>query len=117
MRAEPDLVALGSNAYAIDEDGAGCSGTTTSPARTRRSKPPTCAAVRRSTTPPSCSGPAAVKQVGGYRKQFMPCEDFDLWLRLGEVGRLANLPEKLLTKRLFVGSAVATELGETGEAG
>jgi hypothetical protein len=42
----------------------------------------------------------------------MPCEDFDLWLRLGEVGRLANLPEALLTKRLFVGSAVATNLAK-----
>jgi hypothetical protein len=42
----------------------------------------------------------------------MPCEDYDLWLRLGEVGRVANLPEKLLTKRLLVGSAVATNLAK-----
>jgi hypothetical protein len=56
--------------------------------------------------------PEGVKRVGGYRKEFMPCEDFDLWLRLGEVGRLANLPEVLLTKRLFAGSAVATNLAK-----
>jgi hypothetical protein len=56
--------------------------------------------------------PEALKRVGGYRRQFMPCEDFDLWLRLAEVGRLANLPEKLLTKRLLAGSAVASNLAK-----
>jgi hypothetical protein len=50
-----------------------------------------------------------VRQLGGYR-DLVPCEDFDLWLRLGEVGRLANLPENLITKRLFPGSIVATTL-------
>lgn len=50
-----------------------------------------------------------VRRLGGYR-DLMPCEDFDLWLRLGEVGRLANLPERLITKRLFPGSIVATTL-------
>jgi glycosyltransferase involved in cell wall biosynthesis len=50
-----------------------------------------------------------VRTLGGYR-ELVPCEDFDLWLRLGEVGRLANLPERLITKRLFPGSIVATTL-------
>jgi hypothetical protein len=51
----------------------------------------------------------AVRALGGYRS-LVPCEDFDLWLRLGETGRLANLPERLITKRLFPGSIVATTL-------
>ncbi len=46
----------------------------------------------------------AVRKLGGYR-DFVTCEDFDLWLRLGEVGRLANLPERLITKRLFASGA------------
>ena len=50
-----------------------------------------------------------VRRLGGYR-ELVPCEDFDLWLRLGEVGRLANLPDRLITKRLFPGSIVATTL-------
>jgi hypothetical protein len=50
-----------------------------------------------------------VRRVGGYR-DLVPCEDFDLWLRLGEVGRLANLPERLISKRLLSGSIVATHL-------
>jgi glycosyltransferase involved in cell wall biosynthesis len=53
----------------------------------------------------------AVRELGGYR-DFVTCQDFDLWLRLGEVGRLANLPERLITKRLFPGSIVATTLDE-----
>ena len=34
----------------------------------------------------------AVAKVGGYRKEFQWVEDLDLFLRLGEAGRLANLP-------------------------
>jgi glycosyltransferase involved in cell wall biosynthesis len=42
---------------------------------------------------------AAVLAVGGYRPEFQPAEDLDLWLRLGEVGRLTNLPEVLMKYR------------------
>jgi GT2 family glycosyltransferase len=42
---------------------------------------------------------AAVLRVGGYRPEFEPAEDLDLWLRLGEVGRLINLPDVLLQYR------------------
>jgi glycosyltransferase involved in cell wall biosynthesis len=111
MRAEPQLVALGSNAYAMDEDGR-MLGDYDVPLTHEEIE---ANHLRGSSTihhPAVMLRPQAVKRVGGYRGQFMPCEDFDLWLRLGEVGRLANLPEKLLTKRLFVGSAVATNLAK-----
>ncbi len=42
---------------------------------------------------------AAVEAVGGYRAEFEPAEDLDLWLRLGEVGLLVNLPEVLMKYR------------------
>jgi GT2 family glycosyltransferase len=42
---------------------------------------------------------AAVRAVGGYHPDFEPAEDLDLWLRLGEVGRLANLPDALMKYR------------------
>ncbi len=42
---------------------------------------------------------AAVQAVGGYHPEFEPAEDLDLWLRLGEVGRLTNLPEVLMKYR------------------
>ena len=41
----------------------------------------------------------AVRQVGEYRSDFTPADDFDFFLRLAEVGRLANLPEVLLNYR------------------
>lgn len=36
----------------------------------------------------------AVQTVGNYRQILTGSEDYDLWLRLGEVGELANLPQK-----------------------
>jgi GT2 family glycosyltransferase len=41
----------------------------------------------------------AMLRVGGYREQYNNSEDLDLFLRLAEVGRLANLPEVLLHYR------------------
>jgi hypothetical protein len=42
----------------------------------------------------------AVMAVGGYRPAFEPAEDLDLWLRLAERGRLANLGAVLLKYRV-----------------
>ena len=54
----------------------------------------------------------AVRAVGGYRDEFMVAQDKDLWLRLGEHGQLANIPEVLLRYRRHsksIGHARATE--------
>lgn len=40
-----------------------------------------------------------VRKVGGYNNDLVPVEDHDLFLRLAEVGKLANLPEILLKYR------------------
>jgi glycosyltransferase involved in cell wall biosynthesis len=50
-----------------------------------------------------------VRQVGGYREEFNNSEDLDLWLRLGEIGRIANLPEILLQYRRDLGSVSHTK--------
>lgn len=42
----------------------------------------------------------ALLRLGGYRPQCYGAEDHDLWLRLGEQGRLANLPEVLMKVRV-----------------
>jgi glycosyltransferase involved in cell wall biosynthesis len=47
---------------------------------------------------------AAVMQVGGYDTDLGMSEDYALWLKLGEVGRLANLPDVLADYRLHNGS-------------
>lgn len=47
----------------------------------------------------------AVKRVGGYDIQYHTAQDLDLWLRLAEVGRLANIPEIVIRYRIHSGSA------------
>lgn len=42
----------------------------------------------------------AMVEAGGYREAFHGAEDHDLWLRLGERGRLANLSEVLFLSRI-----------------
>jgi len=46
----------------------------------------------------------AILQVGGYDAALYPAEDLDLWLRLGEIGKLANLPETVLKYRQHANS-------------
>ncbi len=41
-----------------------------------------------------------LQSVGGYRENMEPAEDLDLFLRLAEIGKLANLPDLLLKYRL-----------------
>jgi len=48
---------------------------------------------------------AAVLQVGGYDSSLAPAEDLDLFLKLGEIGKLANLPETVLQYRQHSQSA------------
>ncbi|MGC4031250.1 MAG: glycosyltransferase [Tepidisphaeraceae bacterium] len=47
----------------------------------------------------------AFERIGGYDQRFRTSQDFDLWLRLAEIGRLANLPEPLLFYRQHLASA------------
>lgn len=47
---------------------------------------------------------AAVEVAGGYHPEFQPAEDLDLWLRLGEVGSLTNLPDVLMKYRQHIAS-------------
>jgi hypothetical protein len=42
----------------------------------------------------------AILAVGGYEQQLEPSEDLDLWLKLGEIGELANLKEVVVKYRL-----------------
>ncbi len=48
----------------------------------------------------------ALLAVGGYQVEMMPAEDLDLWLRMGERGRLANLPD-VITRYRVHGSSVS----------
>jgi glycosyltransferase involved in cell wall biosynthesis len=52
----------------------------------------------------------ALRKVGGYDTRYRTNQDHDLFLRLAEVGRLANLPEVLLNYRQHFQSIGATKL-------
>jgi hypothetical protein len=54
---------------------------------------------------------SAMLRVGGYRSEYQHVEDFDLWLRLIDVGRLSNLPETLLQYRQHP-SSVCFRMGD-----
>ncbi|MFB0613851.1 glycosyltransferase family 2 protein [Aurantiacibacter poecillastricola] len=45
----------------------------------------------------------AVLAVGGYHRAFIHAEDYDLWTRLIDRVRFANLPDRLVTYRLYPG--------------
>lgn len=42
-----------------------------------------------------------MRAAGGYRAAFRHCEDFDLWMRMADMTRIANLPERLLRYRHY----------------
>jgi glycosyltransferase involved in cell wall biosynthesis len=46
---------------------------------------------------------AAAANLGGYRAEFVLCEDLDFWLRLSEEGELACLPDTLVKIRRHSG--------------
>ena len=47
---------------------------------------------------------STLRMLGGYSSEYRHAEDIDLWLRLGEIGHLANLPITLLNYRQHIGS-------------
>ena len=49
----------------------------------------------------------AVLAAGGYRPDRYGAEDLDLWLRLGERGKLANIRQRLLLYRMHINSVSA----------
>lgn len=100
----PECVALGSRVMLIDPDGqpimtfvdATTHDTIDQAHFTGRGGaiPHPSAAMRKS----------VLTKLGGYREAFPHAEDIDLFLRLAEVGQLANLPEVLLDYRQHLSS-------------
>lgn len=54
-----------------------------------------------------------IEAIGGYSPAYHAAEDLDFFLRLAEVGRLANLPDTLLLYRLHLHSASVARRRET----
>lgn len=98
LDAYPDIGVLGTGCTCIDEGGRPSSDkfdNVTEPDEVLadlRNGPPLChpsVVMRRD----------ALRAVGGYHRAYKHCEDYDLWLRLSEQVRMANLPDRLLLYR------------------
>lgn len=95
LDANPDHGLVGTQIWAIDERGERQSD--------RRIDHPLSAehiAAALPTASPLCHPSVMMRRdlleaVGGYRAAYRHCEDYDLWLRLAERTRMANLPARL----------------------
>lgn len=48
-------------------------------------------------------------KVGGYDEKWKYAQDYDLWLRLAEISRLANLPGYYIKYRKYIGSITVSQ--------
>jgi glycosyltransferase involved in cell wall biosynthesis len=105
MRDNPDCAAVGSDAMLVDPDGQNIR-----PYGVQADHDDIDANHMRGiggmiVHPTAVLRKATLLAAGGYREAFQHAEDFDLFLRLAEVGRLANLPDILLDYRQSMRSA------------
>ncbi|TVQ31347.1 MAG: glycosyltransferase [Phycisphaeraceae bacterium] len=103
LDANPDVVCIGGAVVFIDESGrvlhrpAPVRGDMAVQREALCGRTPIC-------HPASMFRAEAIRKVGGYRASTWPAEDLDLWLRLGELGALDNVPECVLQYRLHAAS-------------
>ena len=55
---------------------------------------------------------ALVEKSGGYDVSFAVAQDYDLWLRMSRITRMANLAEPLVVRRLVAGRVTAERDGD-----
>ena len=53
-----------------------------------------------------------IDEVGGYDPALPVAQDYELWMRMSRVTRLANLPEPLVVRRLLPGRVSSARDGE-----
>lgn len=102
LRAYPEIVAVGAQVLMIDSDGL--------PIRIA-SAPLTHEKIEEMFAldwpmfhPTLMARMDVMRKLGGYREQYNSMEDLDLFIRLAEYGRLANLPQVLLKYRQHITS-------------
>src|SRR5262249_36170786 len=108
LRRQPDCVAVGCDMLMIDPDGDPLSKVTHDVEHEAIEANLLTGGLGVIAHPASMVRRSALLAVGGYREEFESIEDFDLWLRLAELGRLANLPEILFKYRLHHANVTLT---------
>ncbi|MBX9625704.1 MAG: glycosyltransferase [Gemmataceae bacterium] len=100
LEAHPDCVLVGTQIVLIDPDGRELRRTafpTDHPAADRHQLFGWGSVIAH---PTAVYRRSAYDAAGGYTADTYPAEDFDLWLRMAEVGRMAVLPDHLLRYRV-----------------
>ncbi len=99
MDSHTDCVALGSTALVVDEESSPIKRWVVPPDHALVSELHLSGAAGQMIHPTVIMRKAAVTNVGGYRAEWQWVEDYDLFLRLADFGKLANLQEDLLLYR------------------
>ena len=109
LDAHPECVAVGSRVLLIDEEGAPIRDMATSERHEQIDAEHMRGEGGAIIHPAAMIRADAVRRIGGYRIERSPAEDLDLFLRLAEVGQLANLGARLLRYRIHLGSVGHTK--------
>lgn len=112
LRDHPDHVLVGSMAMFIDEDGAPLYPMPGLKVSHEQIDAGMLAVEWTILQPSVMMRTEAVRRVGGYREDLRIHEDHDLFLKLAEIGKVANLPEVLLYYRQHPVSAVSVYADE-----
>jgi glycosyltransferase involved in cell wall biosynthesis len=109
VQANPDLAAVSSLVRVIDQHGRDC-GMIRSPYTTRAAVASAAAAGRSIAFnhPAAALRPAAVLAAGGYRQDFWPAEDTELWNRLATTGYGVLVQDEFLLQYRIHGKSAST---------
>jgi len=97
LKSNPEITAVGSDVYLIDENNNRLRRRTA--ARGWHNIQNILKTRNCMCHPSSMIRTAALKQIKGYREKFKNSLDYDLWLRLSEIGRIENVSQDLLLYR------------------
>jgi glycosyltransferase involved in cell wall biosynthesis len=112
MRDHPEVVAVGCHVIHMNADGVD---THHSPPYTTHEEITACLWEGNSSAIPhygSFMRRSALTQIGNYREEFRTAQDLDLFLRMSEIGKLANVPQYLMHYRVHEGSVGARRAEE-----
>jgi glycosyltransferase involved in cell wall biosynthesis len=111
LRAHPEVVAVGGEVTWMDRDGdpirSFCVGHSHEEIDAAQMNGVACAIAQ----PATMFRHKALLDIGGYRPELEPAEDIDLFLRLAERGKLANLDRVVLRYRIHPTSSGGRERG------
>jgi glycosyltransferase involved in cell wall biosynthesis len=113
LERNPEYVVVGGQRYLIDQNGTFLGSTWPYPKSDRsiRKRLPYNSVLPH---PGSTIRLDVLKQISGYSTNFPAGEDYELWLRLMQYGKLANLKEVVIAYRIHINSKSSLE-GESLE--